>query len=135
MIYVLIALACFIIYSLVVDWLRFKGKCERASYEVDKYSYLIEKEPLNPMHYCKRGTAHQINQNFIDANLDFRKAVEMIEKGSSVENKDMIIGKLKMNIGYTAKPLSWSKNGPKDYSKNLLMYSLIDRLGNMRYNF
>jgi len=47
----------------------------------------------------------------------------------------MIIGKLKMNIAYTAKPLSWSKNGPKDHSKNFLMYSLIDRLGNMRFNF
>ena len=135
MIYFLVALICFIIYSLVVDWLRFKGKSERASYEVDKYNYLIEKEPSNPMYYCKRGTAYQIKQNFINANLDFRKALELIEEGSPVETKDMIIGKLKMNIAYTAKPLSWSKNGPKDHSKNFLMYSLIDRLGNMRYNF
>lgn len=135
MIYLLIAFIFFLIYSLVVDWLRFKGKSERAYYEVDKYSYLIEQEPANPMHYCKRGTAYQISQNFINANLDFRKALDLIEEGSSVDNKELIIGKLKINIEYTTKPLTWSKNGPRDYSKNFLMYSLIDRLGNMRYNF
>lgn len=133
--YVLLAFVVFCVYKLTITWLRFRAIGERTFYELDKIQYLIDKDPSNPVLYCNRGTIHQMSQNFIEANLDFRKALEMIENGAPVAKREDLIEKLIINLEYTKKPLPWSKKGPMDYSKSWLMYFLIKRFGAKRYNF
>jgi hypothetical protein len=135
MLYILIALVVFIVYKLTVAWIQLRELSEKIFYELDKIQFQIDKDPSNPILYCKRGSIHQMGQNFIAANLDFRTALEMIENGATVSKPEELKQRLFMNLEYTKKPLSWSKNGPKDYSNNWLMYFLIERLGAKRFNF
>lgn len=135
MIYFLLAIVVFFIYKLTVSWLQFRNLKDRTDYELDKIQFKIESDPDNPLLYCKRGTIHQMGQNLKSADLDFRRALDMIRKGFPIENKVDVESKLLMNLRYTEKPLPWTKSGPKDYSNNWFMYFLIERLGGRRYNF
>lgn len=133
--YILLAFTGFLVLRLTWSWFNFRALKERNLYEFEKNQLEIEKNPNSAILFCKRGTFYQIGQNFILANLDYRQALDMIEKDASFENKEEIKAKLKMNIKYTVKPLPWSKNGPKDLSRNWLAFFLIERLGDRRFNF
>lgn len=133
--YILLALLLFWVYKFTIAWIQFREIKNRYSYELDKIQSLIDKNPANPILYCKRATIHQIAQNFIDANLDYRKALEMVKNGAPVDRRDDFERKVIGNISYTAKPLPWSKNGPKNMSNSWLVFFLIDRFGDKRYNF
>jgi hypothetical protein len=133
--YFLLALGAFLVYQLTRSWLQFreiKGNC---FYELGKIQNLIKENPSNPILYCRRGSIYQNCQNFIDANLDFRKALEMVKNGAPVAKKEELINTIIMNLKYTEKPLPWSRRGPKDLSNSWLVYFLIERFGGKRNNF
>jgi hypothetical protein len=130
--YVLIALAVLFIIGLTKAYYRLKQIVERTEWDLRKVEAKIKEDPLNPHLLCGRGTLYHLRQDFNSANLDYNRALELID--SKGNNKDLV-GKIKLNITYTEKPLPWSSGTPKDSSKNFLLYFLIDRLGNKRYNF
>ena len=123
------------IYKLTRAWIQFREIKDRYFFELDRVQTLIDKNPANPILYCKRGTVHQIAQNFLDANLDYRKALEMVRNGAPVARREDLERTIILNIKYTEKPLPWLKKGPKNMSNNWVAFLLIEQLGGKRNIF
>ena len=133
--YVLLAFGLFFIYKLFKAWYVFRNVKEESEFYLEKVERGLKEYPDNPILFCVRGSIFQTRQNFLKANLDFNTALHMINNGAKVADREDLINKIEMNISYTEKPLSWTKNGPKDLSKSWFTYFLIERLGHRRVNF
>lgn len=96
---------------------------------------LIDEDPENPFHYCRRGSIHINMQNLIKARDDFRHALSLFDNGFNIVDKEKIVSQVLITIKYAEKPLPWSRKGPKDYSGSAMFYFLVDRFGGKRYNF
>lgn len=108
---------------------------EQITFYLYKIELEINEQPDNPMLYCRRGSLYQKLQDFPKAYDDFRHALSLIDEGWPIPEKEKILSKLALNIRFTQKPLPWSKNGPMDHSGNAFYYFLIERFGDMRYQF
>lgn len=131
--YFLIVIVGFVFVRATMFYLRFQNLKERLSYELEKIEVEININAKTPILLGKRGTLYLKEQNFLKANLDFREALKM-NNNNLLDKDEELAAKLKVNIGYTEKPLPWSKGGPKDLSNSWITYWLIDGFGESRFN-
>lgn len=132
---VLLVIAIFFLFKYFKSRYQFIQLKDRLKFYLLKIDLEIHENPENALHFCRRGSLYMQMQNFPKANADFRHANELIEKGFQITEKDKFSERLKSNISFTQKPLPWSKNGPKNLSKSTLTFFLIERFGNIRYQF
>jgi len=133
-IYILIAIILFFCFKLLQAKHFLRQIKEKNEFHLLKIEQALMLEPDNPILYCIRGSIYQRSQNFILANIDYKKALSMITDKTEYKGKNLksiLFG----NIKYTEKPHPWVKGGPKDLSNSGLAYYLIDRFGYLRYNF
>lgn len=125
----------FIVFQLLKARHEYALKREKILFLIYKTQTELEKKPNDPFFICRRGSLYMQLLNFPEAINDFNMAMALINQGYFVPDKEDVLKKLQININYCRKPLPWSKKGPLNYAGNGIYYFLIDRLGDIRYNF
>ena len=125
----------FYLFKYVKSIYEFYQMRERIQFYIEKMDQEINQMPGNALLFCRRGALYQELQDFPKANLDFRRAIDLINNGYPVDRKDEMLNNLNLNLQYTENPLPWTKNGPKDFSNSSSTYFLIKGFGKRRVSF